>query len=126
MAGVYGSTGRDLSEGAGRERDDADPDRGRERDVDEHEPPGQVLAPLDVPDGHLHEQEPENAGGEHEVAPGASARRHEERGDDAEERDAEDRRVARRGCAARPARVPVALDLLPAGMRPRRSRRTSR
>ena len=45
------------------ERDDANPDRGRERDVQEHERPRELVLPLETPDGHLREDEREDGSG---------------------------------------------------------------
>src|SRR4029450_9348549 len=83
--------------------------------MDEHERPGQVLAPLDVPDRHLHEKEPEHPAREKKIAARLPPVP-QQRGDDADERDRED------PCRAhvyvqRVREEPVALDLLPAGVR---------
>ena len=42
----------------GGDRDDPGPDRGRERDVDQHEPPRKLVPPLELADRHLDEEEP--------------------------------------------------------------------
>jgi hypothetical protein len=47
---------RGLQEEARGQRDDAEPDRCREHDVEEHEPPRELVLPLEPPDGHLREE----------------------------------------------------------------------
>src|SRR6476646_9403573 len=47
-----------------REGDRAHPDGGRQEDVEEHQPPGQVRTPLDLSQPHLGEQEHEHDGAE--------------------------------------------------------------
>ncbi len=98
-------------EKAGSERDDPDPDGRRQGDVREHEGPGQVLSPLNVSDRHLDEQEPEHSRSEEEVA-ARLVPSPEERGDDADEGDAEDGRGSD-VYVQRVGKQPVALDLVP-------------
>src|SRR4051794_19729420 len=50
----------------GRERDRADPDGRCEEDVHEHEPPGQMCAPLQLTEPHLREQHHEEGNCERE------------------------------------------------------------
>ena len=47
------------SEEERREGDRADPDRRGEKDVQQHEPPGEMGAPLQLPQAHLDEEQDE-------------------------------------------------------------------
>jgi hypothetical protein len=56
-----------------REGNRADPDRGRQEDVCEHEPPREMRSPLQLSEPHLGEQQDEHAGTELEEARSAVA-----------------------------------------------------
>ena len=54
------------SEEERREGDRADPDGGGEEDVQQHESPGKMGAPLQLPQTHLDEEQDEDADAERE------------------------------------------------------------
>ena len=72
-----------------RDADDARPHCGRKGYVNEHQPPGQAVPPLDLTDGHLQEKDAEHAPGEKQFfadpGPVPEERDHEQKETDAED-----------------------------------------
>ena len=86
--------------------------------MDEHEPPGQSIPPLDLADGHLQKEDAEHTAGEKQLTP-SPVPVPEERDHEQEETDAEDGRrpdVDVDGVQD----VAEALDVRAAGVRARR------